>query len=57
VDDLAFSGVNGVKLQADVPEEFVLGQNYPNPFNPTTTITYSAAKEGLVTIAIWHHGK
>lgn len=29
-----------------------LDQNYPNPFNPTTTINYSIADDGIVTLEI-----
>jgi PKD repeat protein len=32
--------------------EFSLSQNYPNPFNPTTTINYSIAEEGPVTLEL-----
>ncbi len=37
-----------------VPNEFSLGQNYPNPFNPSTTISYSLAKSGFVTLKIYN---
>jgi hypothetical protein len=36
------------------PREYQLSQNYPNPFNPSTTINYSIAKEGNVTLAIYN---
>ncbi|MEE9269762.1 MAG: T9SS type A sorting domain-containing protein, partial [Candidatus Krumholzibacteria bacterium] len=36
-----------------VPESFLLHQNYPNPFNPTTTITYSIAKDADVELLIY----
>jgi parallel beta-helix repeat protein len=32
---------------------FSLSQNYPNPFNPTTTISYSLAEQGRVTLKIF----
>ena len=31
---------------------FNLDQNYPNPFNPSTTISYSLAEDGIVTLEI-----
>ena len=30
-------------------------QNYPNPFNPETWIPYQLARDGLVTLTIYHH--
>jgi hypothetical protein len=31
-----------------------MAQNYPNPFNPSTTISYSIAKEGNVKLTIFN---
>jgi hypothetical protein len=31
-----------------------LGQNYPNPFNPTTTIAYSIARPGPVSMRVYN---
>jgi len=37
-----------------LPNRFGLQQNYPNPFNSSTTIAYSCAREGLVTITVYN---
>ena len=47
-----FTGT-GVEDQ-NSPLEFYLGQNYPNPFNPTTTITYSVAKNSKVKLIVYN---
>jgi len=35
------------------PKEFTLRQNYPNPFNPSTTITFTTAERGMVTLEVY----
>jgi hypothetical protein len=37
----------------DMPVATGLGQNYPNPFNPTTTIPFTLASAGRVTLRIY----
>ncbi|HEY6435246.1 MAG TPA: discoidin domain-containing protein, partial [Ignavibacteriaceae bacterium] len=40
---------NGTEL----PTSFMISQNYPNPFNPSTTFSYSIAKQSKVLIRIY----
>jgi photosystem II stability/assembly factor-like uncharacterized protein len=47
-----------VDVLTDVPEGttpsfYALKQNYPNPFNPTTTIEFSIAQEGFVSLKVY----
>lgn len=36
-----------------VPGKLTLSQNYPNPFNPETTIEYSVASAGRITLRVY----
>ncbi len=36
------------------PTSFALGQNYPNPFNPATTIRYTVAVSGTVSLKVYN---
>jgi len=38
---------------AAAPRDFSLKQNYPNPFNPTTSLTYTVAKAGKVSLKVY----
>ncbi|RNC85933.1 MAG: T9SS C-terminal target domain-containing protein [Balneola sp.] len=38
----------------DEPIAFELEQNYPNPFNPSTTINYTVASMGKVTLNVYN---
>jgi plastocyanin len=48
------AGLTGVIEQSVQPDQFIVAQNYPNPFNPTTTISYSLAQSGLVTVKVFN---
>jgi hypothetical protein len=55
-DPYWFTGTpTGVKqVPAESPIKFALSNNYPNPFNPSTTIKFSIAKEGNVTLNVYN---
>ena len=44
----------GVSVEESGPSAFSVAQNSPNPFNPTTTISYSLADAGNVTIDVFN---
>ena len=53
----SFKGViqkGGVGVEETAPAEFSVAQNSLNPFNPTTTITFSLAMAGDVTIDVFN---
>lgn len=54
IDDITAGGATGTGINLNtVPEKFTLSQNYPNPFNPTTKISYTIPKAGMVTMRIF----
>lgn len=42
------------RISVIIAEIFMLQQNYPNPFNPTTTIRFTLAQPGFVTLKIYN---
>jgi len=40
--------------EAKAPAAFTVAQNSPNPFNPTTTISFTLAKEGNVSVEVFN---
>jgi hypothetical protein len=54
IDNITSGTVTGIGTQLSlIPEKYELSQNYPNPFNPTTKISYSIPKAGIVTMKIF----
>ena len=62
--EMIVAGYNGEKVQANFENNYLtldsilpattsLSKNYPNPFNPSTTIDYSIAKPGNVSLVIY----
>lgn len=52
--DGSYSLSSVVEVSISSPIEFNLAQNYPNPFNPSTTISFSLAKESNVNLKIYN---
>ena len=52
----AISGLitSGVGVEETAPAAFSVAQNSPNPFNPATTISFSLADAGNVTIEVYN---
>jgi len=45
---------SSVSVEEDAPAVFAVAQNAPNPFNPTTTISFSIAEAGNVSIDVFN---
>ncbi len=43
-----------IKTGLNTPNQYKLYQNYPNPFNPSTTIKFSIAEAGHVSVHIYN---
>jgi len=47
-------GLTGVEqTKNQLPDKFALYQSYPNPFNPSTTITFTLAQAGNVSLKVY----
>ncbi len=45
--------ISDIVAEGNAPVNYSLQQNYPNPFNPSTTIAFSIAESGLVTLRVY----
>jgi hypothetical protein len=45
---------NAIGVADNTPAAFSVAQNVPNPFNPTTTISFTLAEPGKVTIEVFN---
>lgn len=43
----------GIEYTSEIPSDYILSQNYPNPFNPSTTITFSIPRAGIVSLKVY----
>jgi len=47
------SQATAIEDDPEQPTAFTLAQNYPNPFNPSTTIAFTLAQPGEVTLSVY----
>lgn len=52
--DGSFEYSNEINVDVTTATSFALGQNYPNPFNPSTSISFSLAKESQVNLSVYN---
>jgi len=53
-DSIKGTITSGVSVDEEAPEAFAVAQNSPNPFNPTTTISFSLANAGDVSVDVFN---
>jgi hypothetical protein len=57
IDQIGLNSITATGVESynkdNLPTKYELRQNYPNPFNPSTAISYSILKSGLVTLRIY----
>ena len=53
-DSIMGTITTAVSVEEDAPAAFSVAQNSPNPFNPTTTINFSLAQAGDVSVDVFN---
>jgi len=53
-DSIKGTITTGVGVAEAAPDAFAVAQNSPNPFNPTTTISFSIAEAGTISIEVFN---
>ncbi len=46
--------ISSVFVREPLPLQYSFGPVYPNPFNPTTSIDFTIAEAGFVSISVWN---
>jgi hypothetical protein len=54
LNDIEYSVVSSIKMNAEIPNNFMVYNVFPNPFNASTQIIFSVKNLSLVTITVFN---